>query len=330
VNYDRFSSYSFIILDGVPQISSGLGQALAEFSANGGTLLVIPSTKTDLASYQEFTDALGVSGFREAVTAETRVSELDLENPLFMDVFEGGSLRNRKSDAPVDLPSVRSYYPFSRSSGPGRISLMKMLNQEDFLVVESPEGTPVYLLAVPLDDIFTNFPRHALFVPIIYRIALLSGASDPLYYTVGTSQVVRLRNMRLEGDEVVRISNSAGTTEFIPGQRMLGSSADLLIYDQVSEAGHYSVRSGDSLLTGMAFNYDRRESDIDSYDPDELEEEIGAKGLDNYSLLKAGQKPLADAIEDLSQGRRFWKLFIILALFFLGAEIFLLRLWSAK
>jgi hypothetical protein len=330
VNYDRFSSYSLIILDGLPQISSGLGQALSEFSANGGSLLLIPAIKMDLVSYRSFLDGMGVSSYKDPVTADTRVSELDLKNPLFMDVFEGGSLSGKKSDTPVDLPTVKTYYPLLRSANPGRISLMKMMNQDDFLTVENPKGGPVYLLAVPLDDQFTNFPRHALFVPVIYRIALLSGASDPLYYPVGSNEVIGLKNITLQGEDVVKISNAAGTEEFIPGQRSFGSRADLLLYDQVREAGHYRVTSGDSLVMGLAFNYDRKESDISCFSSEDMEKVIKSRGLDNYSVMKDGQKPLADSIEELSQGRRFWKLFIILALFFLGAEIFLLRLWSVK
>jgi hypothetical protein len=330
VNYDRFSSYSLIILDGLSQVSSGLGQALAEFSANGGSLLVIPSVKMDLGSYQAFLQGIGVESYAEPVTADTRVSYLDLENPLFLDVFEGGSLSGKKSDSPVDLPAVKNYYPLKKSTSPGRISLMKMMNQDDFLTVDNPRGGPVYLLTVPLDDQFTNFQRHALFVPVIYRIALLSGASDPLYYPVGSNQVIALRNITLQGEDVVKVSNTARTVEFIPGQRILGSRLDLLLYDQVREAGHYRVTSGDSLVMGLAFNYDRRESDIACYDGGEIEIAVKSSGLGNFFVMKDDQKPLADSIEELSEGKRFWKLFIILALFFLGAEIFLLRLWSGK
>lgn len=329
VNYDRFPAYSLVILDGVPEYSTGLIKALGQFSSNGGSLLMIPGTEMDPGSYLDIASALGVDAFLPPVLAESAVSSLDLENPLFQDVFEGRSPGGRNPDAPVDLPSVKSYFPLKHTGGEGRIGLMKLRNQDDFLAVMSPGGGSVYLLAVPLDDRYTNFHRHALFIPVIYRIAMLSGAPDRLYYPVGTNQVISLNQLSLPGDEILKIAALNNGMEFIPGQRVLGGRAELLVYDQVGDAGHYAVMGTDSVRMGLAFNYDRKESDIRCLAAGELEEAVESRGLDSFSVLREQQKPLGDAIRELSQGRKLWKIFIILALTFLGAEIILLRLWPS-
>jgi hypothetical protein len=328
ISYDELPSYFFIILDGLKEISSGLGQALADFCQNGGSLLIIPAEEMDLSSYRTFLDNMGKGSYRELIDTESQVSFLDMEHPVFLDVFEGGRLSGRDQDAPVDLPKVKSYYSIDPARDSYRMPLMRLLNRAEFLTVEPAGSGYVYMLTVPLEDRFSNFQRHALFVPVIYRMAFLSGATSPLFHTIGSSNSITLDNTKMKGDNVLKIEKVEGAFELIPGQHSSGSSLNLLMYDQIRSAGHYRVRSDDDILAGLAFNFDRRESDLSLYSTDQLKDLIKDEELERFTLLSDNIQPIRDTIQDLNQGKRLWKLFIILALFFMALEVFLLRLWS--
>jgi len=330
INYDGFPSFFLIILDGLPEISSGLGKSLDDYVRKGGSLLVIPAPETDLVGYRDFLSGLGVSHFMEPVKAAVAVSDLDLGHPVFKDVFEGDKLREKNDDSPVDLPAVYEYFPLATPKGSFRISLMRLFNQADFLSLEQSGKGDMYLLATPLDDRFTNFQRHALFVPVIYRIALLSGASRPLFYTMGQNEAISLDNFDLEGENVIKLQDMIGESEFIPGQNSFGRTVNLMLYDRIRKAGHYQVKSGDRTLKGIAFNYDRRESVIAYYLPDELEDMLADRQLNGFRVLKDSIKPLDQSIQELNQGKRLWKLFIIFALLFLALEVLFLRIWAVK
>ena len=328
ISYDLLASYFLIILDGLPEISSGLQQALSDYCTNGGSLLVIPGNEMDIASYREFSSSLGVSSYRDAIRVETSVSALDLENPVFRDVFEEGRLGGKRADAAIDLPKVKAYYPIAPPESSYSISLMRLISGQDFMVAEQAGTGKVYLLSVPLDDRFSNFQRHALFVPVIYRIALLSGATSPLFHTIGSQEPITVENTGIRGEEILKIVNMEQSLEVIPGQRNTGSSVSLMVFDQITLAGHYQVRAGEAVVKGLAFNYDRRESRLETYTEDELESIISDQGLTRFFLLDQTIRPVRETLEQLNQGKQLWKLFITFALFFLAVEVFLLRVWS--
>jgi hypothetical protein len=140
--------------------------------------------------------------------------------------------------------------------------------------------------------------------------------------------VVTLEDAEVRGDDVLKIESVSGDVELIPGQRNIGSLTNLMVYDQVRTAGHYRVKAKDKIIAGLAFNYDRRESILSFQSSDDLAEGIEREGLKGFSILDENIRTLKDSIQDINQGKRLWKLFIIFALFFLAIEVFLLRVWS--
>jgi hypothetical protein len=113
--------------------------------------------------------------------------------------------------------------------------------------------------------------------------------------------------------------------EFIPEQRVVGSKVFLNANHQVRKAGFYDLfLTRDSLLHQFAFNYNRKESALEYFRPEELSAAAGDKvnvitALDN-SILTA-------RIQENSQGIVLWRWCILLTLLFLGIEVLLLRFW---
>ncbi len=330
IDFGRLQEYELIILHGLNEISSGLSQELGVFLENGGTLLVIPSGNPDLDSYRKFFDQNGTGYYGGLVREETRVSELDLENPLFEDVFERTGASGRANMANTDLPKILSYYEIGSGMRSGRTALMTMLNGKPFLVRETAGKGEIYLLSVPLADEYSNFARHAIFVPVMFRIALLSAATDPLFYVIGRDRQVELRNASFAGDRVLKIAGVDNQFEFIPSHQNLNKRLNLGIMGQVTVAGHYRVLDGDREIRGLGFNYDRMESVMTFADADLLREQTGRYAPGRFEVMTSKDRPLTDSIKDMNQGTTLWKLFIILALAMLAAEIVLLRYWKTR
>jgi hypothetical protein len=321
IDYNRLQEYELIILNELDELSSGFMQELAVYLENGGTLLVIPSAKAGMEDFREFFTSVNTDFYSDFTREDTRVTELDRSNPVFADVFE----RSRGGETPenIDLPVVKAYYGITRNPQSSQVAIMTMQNGKPFLTREVAGKGQIFLLASPLSEPYSNFAQHAIFVPVMYRIALLSAATDPLYYTIGRDTRIELANTYLSGDNTFKIKSVSGDFDFIPGIQNLNKKLSLLLYNQVTTAGHYDLMRGQDIIKGLGFNYNRLESVMKFAGKSELEEMTGRYSLGNFKVIADQGKPLSDAVKDMNRGTVLWRLFIILALVFLALEIVL-------
>ncbi len=81
----------------------------------------------------------------------------------------------------------------------------------------------------------------------------------------------------------------------------------------------------EAVINKFAFNFDRKESDLACYVPDELQTFVG----DNIKVLEINEEAILTAkIEERSQGISLWRWFLVMALVFLGVEVLLLKFWK--
>ena len=116
--------------------------------------------------------------------------------------------------------------------------------------------------------------------------------------------------------------------EIIPEGRIVDQQPTIFIHDQIKNAGNYKLFSGSELISGISFNYDRKESDLSRYSPAELISLYEKSNLKKISLIDAGNKDITKVLADISVGKKLWLWCIVLALFFLAVETLLLRLWK--
>jgi hypothetical protein len=328
IDYNRLPGFSLIILNELKEISSGLSQELSSYLENGGSVVIIPADGLDPESYRQFLDAFGANHYTELVREATRVTEIDRDNPVFEGVFEKTLPSDQAKWDNTDWPVVSAYYRLSRSTRSSQTGIMTMLNGQYFMTREQAGHGKLYLLAVPLADSYSNFASHAIFVPAMYRIALLSAATEPLYYTLGRDNVIELYNTVLPGDQTIKMVSADGGTELIPGHKSLDRKLELRIGNQITKAGHYTLTTGQDTLRGIALNYNRLESIMQFSDQALLQEQIDRYLPGRSGILSDKGKPISEAIKDMNRGTTLWKLFIILALVFLGIEIIILRFWK--
>jgi hypothetical protein len=312
VDYAALSSYPLIVLSDIESISTGLIQQLKSYVSKGGTMAVFPADGADLASYRTLLQTAGAAYPEKLIIENTRVSTLNVHNALFKSVFE---------DVPrnPDLPLVKKYYQLSAGSQTNGESLMELPGRQPFWSGYRSGSGMVYVSAVPLHEDYSNLPRHALLLPIMYRMALLSGHDLPLFNTIGKNAAIETVPVQLNEKEILKITK--GSQTLIPDARQQEGSTMLFLADQIQEPGNYQLKKQDSLVAVMAFNNSRQESDLTYLSQAQMKVLLP----DGSHILEAGKTSLTGLVTETNFGLQLWKLCIILTLIFLAAEIALVR-----
>jgi hypothetical protein len=176
-----------------------------------------------------------------------------------------------------------------------------------------------------LDESFSNFPRHALFVPIMLKAATLSNLINPPQI-IGSKDEFVLNNYQPGGENIFHLKNAALKFDIIPEVKIQDSKPVISVHDQVRQSGNYELYAGASgkLLSVISFNYDRRESDLAAYSEDELRSAAEKSGMQAVTVI-SGDKQLTRQVAMLAEGKRLWKYCVWLVLLFIAAEVVLIR-----
>ncbi|HEU4716398.1 MAG TPA: BatA and WFA domain-containing protein [Bacteroidia bacterium] len=318
IDYALFPDYRFIVLNSLKTVSSGLATELRKFVDNGGSLFVFPGPDADLDSYREFLSPLGVNYFEKADTARTVVDQLNYSHPLYQGVFE-------KQAGNIDLPTVYHHYKISFLSHSTEEELMRLRNGDVFAgSFHSGKGN-VYLSSVPLTDSWSNFPRHAIFVPTLMQAALFSQPQNELFYTIGSDDPIDIGDVGVVGENVFHLSDPSKNFDIIPAHSVRDGHTLIDVHRQVKEPGNYFVNLGKDLVTGISFDFNRKESDLTTIDPEKAMTEAGLK---NFSMILNANKGLTAALTETDYGIRLWKMCVWLVLLFLLCEALLVRFWK--
>ena len=324
VDYSMFRTQQLIVLNEVKEISSGLAQELRQYVSKGGTVFMIPAADMDLNSANYFLESIGANRYGPLSTQAVKVSKLESGHGMFAGVFE------KKSSLPenMDLPSILKYYVMQKSSRSREETLLQLENSNAFLNQASFGKGKIFTLAVPLEPEFSNFARHALFVPVLLK-AVLEGASEigaPLI--IGRDKNFTFSDSLISSDNVFHLENRALKFDIIPENQLLDNRNILTVHDQVEQAGNYTLAAGGQQLAFESFNFDRKESDLSCYTKSELEElAIKNPGL-HMNILDAEKQDLGHELQQLNEGKKLWKACIIFSLLFLCTEMILIRLFN--
>lgn len=320
VNYSALGSNDLIVLSHLPEVSSGLSAELNKYLRSGGSVVVFPDSNANLVSYNSF---IADDLLSEAVTGNDKVSEVDIQHPVFSDVFE--KKNNREQN--IDYPSVFKHYPLGRG-GSGRIVLMKLQGGDPLLAEYRKDKGKLYLFTVPLFSGYSNLARHAMIVPVLYKISLLSINQPSFSYMLGREVPVETNAVMTGTEETFHMRNEELKTDFIPAVRNTASGVQVFPSGQIRHAGLYELTSSTGLIAVLAYNYDRRESVMQFYNESGLPAALSEAGLANAQVYKAAEPDFTKTINRAAEGISLWKYCIILTLVFLLAETLLLRFWK--
>jgi hypothetical protein len=330
LNYNKLQQADLVLVSELLQMDSGLRQALAQVTKRGGSVVVVPAGKNlNRESYHQLFRALGLGG--EQWTSQTSSSlilqEVALPNkntPFFKDVF-GAQPRQ------VAMPQAAPVLSW-RQNG---TDVLRLRDGDSYLTEFRSDKGKVFVFAAPFEPAYSDFVAHALFVPILYRLAMLSyDSNQQLAYRL-TAPSVSLAVPRVGNSQLPRFEEKAAvrlvrdSAVFVPTQRLQGGELQFSIPAEMTTPGFYKVQQQGKTIATLAFNADRHESELATYSVAELRELIGPN-QPNVRVLDGGQPEAVARYQAEQTGHPLWRYCLLLALACLFAEGMLLRFGRPK
>ena len=320
LQYQQFANFDLIILNDLKSISSGLSAELGQYLRNGGKLLVFPGKNADLSSYNSFLALSGANTFVTQNKNTREVAGINTEEFIFSDVYINTS-KNLK------LPKTTLSYDLNSLASRLQENLLTFRDGSAYLSKYKVGDGQLFVCAAPLDKDVNDLVLHAeVFVPLVYKMAIITTKHKNLAYTITNNVVIETDNKRQTGDYVYKITN--GQKEFIPGQIPQGTKISLDIDDQVKKSGFYDLILNEKQVGKLAFNYDRKESNMSTFNETELAEQ-GDKNAKIKVISEALQANISGTIAEKDKGIVLWKWFVVAALIFLAIEALLLRYYKS-
>lgn len=304
-----------VVLNALPDMPSGLANAVKDFVEGGGSLAVFPTEHADATGYRQALAQFGAAfGVRD--TAGVKVERIDLRTPFYREVFS-------TMPANVDLPLVRARYAITPA--PAAEVLLRLRNGAAFLSA-TPQGKGrVYLCAAPLAAAGGNFSRHALFVTSLLRMAELARPMGALYHIIGQEAAIPLEGVEPSGEAPPHLLGPGGI-DAIPEVRRTVAGTSLVLHDEDLVPGPYALTVDGDTVALLALDLARTEGDLAAYTTDELKALLDRHGLVTITVLDKAGNELAASLRDLDHGPKLWKWFILATLLFLLLEILLIRI----
>jgi hypothetical protein len=318
IDFGAFKTSDVIVLNQLLDISSGLISELTKFSNQGGSVVFIPSQSINLINYNQALTSLQLPNFTSLDTASSKIDRIELASKFYTGVFD-------KVEDRLNLPQINKHYRLVKTNASKFETILQLQNTDAFFGMSSTGNSISYLFTSPFIQNATNFSKHALFVPTFYRICFSSLKSTPLFYQTNSNVVISLKNDATQSEQPPHIKQIDSQLDIIPEQRIVNNSLFLYTRNQINANGFYEVLKTNNPLLPLAFNFSRKESNLNCYTIDELSKVIADKGSKNLSLIEDAQSDISKQILQGADGKKLWKLFILLALLFVAIEISLLR-----
>lgn len=297
LDYNLIDKQDAIVLNELATIPQALQTTLKNFVAKGGNIIVIPAENCPLEQLNLFLQNFGTVSFTSMQNTQQLITKINFAHPLFASVFE-------KKVENFQYPSAKQSFEIKSSFAP----ILSFANQGSFLFAMPQLLSNVYVFTAPINKINSNFQNAPLIVPTFYNMAQNKEKTGVNSIIIGKNKSF-LIDALLGKDEILSIKNDI--ENFIPVQQILNNKVKISFNDNPKTAGNFEVFNKDKSLKNISFNFDRTESNL---------------GLANVSAL--ADYKIVDSIETVFNkihtdrtDSQLWKIFIIMALLFLIAEI---------
>lgn len=322
INFQSFpqqslAGFQLVVVEGFDKLSSQALENLKNAKKQGISLLLIPSAQVSLENAQSVFNALNLPSVNKLELyyndkSLDLLASPDFKNPFFANIFD---VFDKNIDMPYGKPSLKPI-----KSG---ISILKNKSENDFLSLYNTRDNKVFLLTTPLEDNKTNFHKHSIFVPIMYKIATTgANVNKELAYNFDYR---KLQVLVQSSGTKQRFSLKNRDFVYMPEQSIQGNILIMDIPSEGGEAGFYDVMLKDSVITTLAINVPKSESDLKYYQAKELEKLFESyKNVQLYS--NTNNDSFVSDFKAAHVGISLWKYCVLLSLLFLLIEILLIRI----
>ena len=315
INQQIINKAQMVVVDENADLNETMQQSLLDFASQGGTLLILNDENTDNAYLY---NKIGVKS-KHIDENKNRVEYIAKRNSFFDDIFV-------KLPDNADLPEVNKHIRFD--IGKDVLSIISLQNGNPLLMMSNVGKGKAFVMSTSLDEEYSDFADHALFVPLMYKMALLGGNVADLSYTIGVDKNLNINDISLQYDDVIRLKSENGMYEILPLVEKRNNLNYLYFFEDLPASGFYDVYKNEDYVSTVAWNDNREESQMSFYEKDELSALFKDNNIDVLAMIDNEDIKSDDVVEVIVKGSMIWKIFIVIALILLLIEIFILRFWK--
>ncbi len=324
-DYRKLAESNLLVLREASVLPVGLRENVRRAVQQGATLVVVPSASVGShESYGQLFRELGLGSVQwQPVTPAgpvlQEVAMPSTRNPFFQDVFAGV---NPRAGMPRAAPVLR----WARTG----TEILRLRDGESYLAGFPSGAGMVYVFSAPFSAPYSDFAQHPLFVPVFYKLAMQSYRQEqqPAYRLNQTAVSLRLPQAAAAGPEAV-YQLVQDSLVFIPVHRWQGNTLRLEVPPGLRQPGFYKLQQAGKTVATLAFNFDKRESDLRSYSAEDLRQLIGPNRPNVQVYETSGGQTAAARYKATRVGVPLWRYCIWGALACLLLEALLLR-WNRR
>ncbi|NQU55436.1 MAG: hypothetical protein HQ522_23205, partial [Bacteroidetes bacterium] len=318
----KLSEYNTIFLMNLENFSSGFLNELEKAVKNGTSVVLFPGNRNNPNFNNTFLSQFNANRIIGTDSTKQKISGIDFENNFFKDVFK------KKEQNPI-FPEIDGHLKFEKNIRTSESRLLWFQNNDKALSTLKYEMGKVWVFSFPLEKKNDSFAHDVLFVPTLYNIVLNSIPDQENSFIVGQNTFYDLsKDENINLNSSIEIENKVSGEKFIPSKNVSTRGTRLEFAEQISEAGHYLIQNDNSILSAMAFNYNRKESDLRYFNSIELQDKIEVLQLKNATIISNVESNFSEVFEDIQNGKQLWEICILLALLFILIEVLISRFWK--
>lgn len=318
----KLNDYNTIFLLNLENFSSGFLTELEKAVKNGTSVVLFPGNPNNPISNNSFLARFNANRIIGTDTIKLKISGIDFENIFFKNVF-------KKREQNTILPEISGHFKFEENIRTSENRLLWFQNNDKALSMLNYKMGKVWVFSFPLGKRNDAFAHDVLFVPTIYNIVLNSVPNQDISFIVGQNTFFDLsKNKNINPNSYIEIENTENGDKFIPAKSISSNGTRIEFAGQITEAGHYFIQNDNTILSTMAFNYNRKESDLRYFTINELKEKLEILQLKNTTIIDNVERNFSEVFDKIQNGKQLWKLFILLALIFILTEVLISRFWK--
>jgi len=320
-NNDYLKNKDLVIINGAKEIPSGLAEELVSYTENGGSLALFPGEdiSPSESGWNAFLSLIKMPTLGNVFTEGVKIKKLNFDDSFFKSVFE----KNPKN---INLPTIAKAYHSTNTLKTKSVDLIELQNGNP-LYIRSLGELNVFLFTSSLSSSYGSFVNNALFSTIMLRTAEMSQRRVPIALIIGEDTKFPVYTSS-KSESPIRLKSK--TIDFIPTVLKKGTVSYILLNGlgalETLKAGTFDivkeVKNG-----AISLNYNRKESDITSYLPSEIDALFKNQGIEHVRFSEISEGQSLTHI-DLEKPYEYWKLFILLGLLFVLIEMTLLKFWK--
>ncbi len=315
IDHDIINKSQMIVVDEDATLNETMQQMLLDFTNNGGNMLIFNNENTDNTYIY---DNIGIKS-SEVDENKTKVEYIAQRNSFFDDVFV-----NFPDNA--ELPSINKHVRFATSKNVQNIIALQ--NGDPLLMMTNNGKGKIFVISTSLSEEYSDIANHALFVPLMYKMALIGGNVSDLSYTLGVDKILNINDVSMLSDDRVCLRADNGLYEMFPLIENRGGQNYLNFFEDLPSSGFYDIYKNDDFVKTVAWNDNRKESMMSFYDKEELNKLLKDNGLNVLAMINNDVINSDNMMEVIVKDTVIWKIFIIVALIALLIEILILRFWK--